>query len=67
MASNFPMKKNTACTVVFPILDADGDLVGGGFGIKLKNVRDIGGGAILAKGVDADGQEYVVFMAPKGK
>ena len=44
-----------------------GDLVGGGFGIKLKNVRDIGGGAILAKGVDADGQEYVVFMAPKGK
>ena len=29
MASNFPMKKNTACTIVFPILDADGDPVGG--------------------------------------
>lgn len=27
MASSFPMKKNTAMTVVFPILDADGDLV----------------------------------------
>ena len=27
MASSFPMKKNTATTIVFPILDADGDLV----------------------------------------
>ena len=29
MASNFPMKKNTACRIVFPILDADGDPVTG--------------------------------------
>ena len=27
MASSFPLKKNTATTIVFPILDADGDLV----------------------------------------
>ena len=33
MASNFPMKKNTACTIVFPILDADGDPVTGATGL----------------------------------
>ena len=29
MSSSFPMKRNVATTIVFPILDADGDLVGG--------------------------------------
>ena len=42
-----------------------GDLVGGGMDIKLKNIKDFGGGAILAKGIDGKGKEYVVFMAPK--
>ena len=42
-----------------------GDLVGGGMDIKLKNIKDFGGGAILAKGVDGKGTEYVVFMALK--
>jgi hypothetical protein len=33
MVSSFPLKKNAAATVVFPILDADGDLVTGAAGL----------------------------------
>ena len=33
MASSFPMKKNTATKIVFPILDADGDLVSAAAGL----------------------------------
>lgn len=33
MASSFPMKKNTATRIVFPILDADGDPVTGAAGL----------------------------------
>jgi len=33
MVSSYPMKKNTAVRILFPILDADGDPVGGGAGL----------------------------------
>src|SRR3972149_11667523 len=42
MASSFPMKKNTAVTLVFPILDADGDPVGGATGLDSEYSLDGG-------------------------
>ncbi|MFA5186412.1 MAG: hypothetical protein WC551_08055 [Patescibacteria group bacterium] len=43
MASQFPLKKNTAAKVVFPIYDADGDLVSGA--ADLDSEYSLNGGA----------------------
>ncbi|MBA7713659.1 hypothetical protein ES703_122665 [subsurface metagenome] len=43
MASYFPMVKNTAQRIVFPILDADGDPVSSAAG--LDSERSLDGGA----------------------
>lgn len=42
MASSQPLKKNTAVTIVFPIYDADGDLVGGATGLDSEYSLDGG-------------------------
>ena len=43
MASSQPLKKNTATTIVFPILDADGDLVTGAATLDSEYSLDGGG------------------------
>lgn len=45
MVSSFPMKKNTATKIVFPILDADGDPVTGAAGLDSEYSLD--GGAFV--------------------
>ena len=42
MTSSFPMKKNTATRIVFPILDNDGDLVSGAAGLDSEYSLDGG-------------------------
>jgi hypothetical protein len=42
MASNYPMKKNTACSISFPIFDGDGDLVPNAAGLDSEYSVDEG-------------------------